>query len=71
MKTGLFAWLLRGASGAQRWCSALEASTMMGFPGSVWIPTKEPVATKLIGNAISPYHAGFLSSESFGGIDFA
>ena len=56
MEKGLFAWLVADCFANKRWLAPLEAAAIMGFPTSIRLPGCDMLATRLVGNSISPFH---------------
>ena len=63
---GLFAWLLDEGDKQARWCSPFEALRALGFANFTAIPEHTELAMKIIGNAISPYHAAVVIAKLSG-----
>ena len=57
---GLYVFLIRDANSRVRWMSPFEAARALGFSMATTLPQEFKQAQRLVGNAISPYHAGLM-----------
>ena len=58
---GLYAFLIRDESGCARWISPFESARALGYNTATMLPADPKVAQRIVGNAISPYHAALMS----------